>query len=485
MRTLVVIDGPNRGAVLEIGPGESRIGRERNVELVLPDVRVSRRHAVLTVAADGTCHVTDLGSKNATYLNGIRLTGGKALAPGDELRLGDTTLVFVDATAADAAPAGAAAADPEGETVCLAQGEDGVEVVAAGAPGHAGRPRYLIGESDGIRQVSELVQRCAPLSTTVLVLGESGTGKELVCEALHRLGPRRRRPFVVVNCANLEPSLLESELFGHERGAFTGAVARKLGLLELAGDGTLFLDEIGELPLAAQAKLLRAIDRRQFHRVGGAETLTTAARFVAATHRDLPALVREGKLREDLYFRLKVAEIRLPPLRERRGDLPLLVDHLLQELRPQVPTAVRGLAPDALEVLERYPFPGNVRELRNLLERCLIFARGELVGIEDLPAEIVEAARPIPAATHAAPHAAPQTASQTAAPHAAGPATAAPVAAAPDEAAPLGALVDIEKAHIERVLARTAWNKTQAAALLGIDRNTLYAKIRAHRLAPP
>ena len=216
--------------------------------------------------------------------------------------------------------------------------------------------------------------------------------------------------------------------------------------------------------------------------MGGAETLTTAARFVAATHRDLPALVREGKLREDLYFRLKVAEIRLPPLRERRGDLPLLVEHLLHELRPQVPTTVRALAPEALEVLERYPFPGNVRELRNLLERCLIFARGELVTVDDLPAEIVEAARPIPTATHAA---------------VAPPSDAAPVSGiAPIEVAgaaagtavgeaPLGALVDVEKAHIERVLARTGWNKTQAAALLGIDRNTLYAKIRAHRLAPP
>ncbi|MFO0934167.1 MAG: sigma 54-interacting transcriptional regulator [Planctomycetota bacterium] len=480
MRTLVVIDGPNRGAVLEIGPGETRIGRDRNVELVLPDARVSRRHAVLAVAADGGCSVTDLGSKNATYLNGIRLTGSRVLAPGDELRLGDTTLVFVDATSGPAPSAAAASGDPEGETVCLPPGEDGADVAAAGAPGHAGRPRYLIGDSDGIRLVSELVQRCAPLSTTVLVLGESGTGKELVCEALHRLGPRRRRPFVVVNCANLEPSLLESELFGHERGAFTGAVARKLGLLELAGDGTLFLDEIGELPLGAQAKLLRAIDRRQFHRVGGAETLTTAARFVAATHRDLPALVREGKLREDLYFRLKVAEIRLPPLRERRGDLPLLVEHLLHELRPQVPTAVRGLAPDALEVLERYPFPGNVRELRNLLERCLIFTRGELVTVDDLPAEVVEAARPIPAATHAALGPTP--------PPAAGAASVplpADGATPSERAAPLGALVDVERAHIERVLARTGWNKTQAAALLGIDRNTLYAKIRAHRLAPP
>jgi len=324
--------------------------------------------------------------------------------------------------------------------------------------GRVGRPRYLIGETDGIRHVSELVQRCAPLATTVLVLGESGTGKELVCAALHRLGPRRRRPFVVVNCATLEPALLESELFGHERGAFTGAVARKLGLLELAADGTLFLDEVGELPLAAQAKLLRAIDRRQYQRVGGVETLSTDARFVAATHRDLPALVREGRLREDLYFRLKVAEIRIPPLRERREDLPLLVAHLLHELRPQVPTNVRDVTPEAMEVLDRYPFPGNVRELKNLLERCLIFARGDRVTVEDLPADVREAARPLPVVA----------------------ACAAPAGDATDA---LGPLADVERRHIERVLEQTGWNKTRAAVLLGIDRNTLYAKIRAHGLA--
>ncbi len=197
--------------------------------------------------------------------------------------------------------------------------------------------------------------------------------------------------------------------------------------------------------------------------------------------------MREGKLREDLYFRLKVAEIRLPPLRERRGDLPLLVEHLLNELRPQVPTTVRALPPEALEVLERYPFPGNVRELRNLLERCLIFARGERVTVDDLPAEIVEAARPIPVATHAAvaPPADAGTARGAPAPSTPAAGAVATTPTEPGTGAPLGALVDVEKAHIERVLARTGWNKTQAAALLGIDRNTLYAKIRAHRLAPP
>ncbi|MCC7138097.1 MAG: sigma 54-interacting transcriptional regulator [Planctomycetes bacterium] len=475
MRRFIVLDGPNRGAVLEIGPGHTRIGRERDVEIVLPDARVSRRHAAVVVAPDGASTVEDLGSKNATWLNGIRLTGGRPLASGDELRVGDTTLLFLDATARDDAASAAGGADPEGETVCAPADDDAAAPAASGAAGHMGRPRYLIGDSPGIRQVSEMVQRCAPLSTTVLVLGESGTGKELVSEALHRLGPRRRRPFVVVNCATLEPALLESELFGHERGAFTGAVARKLGLLELASDGTLFLDEVGELPLAAQAKLLRAIDRRQFHRVGGAETLTTDARFVAATHRDLAALVREGRLREDLYFRLKVAEIRIPPLRERREDLPLLVEHFLHELRPQVPTPVREVSPAAMAVLERYPFPGNVRELRNLLERCLIFTTRARVEVEDLPPEVVEAGSPVPAVE------------AVAAPHRHEDTTCAPAADVAGEPAGVGpaSLSDVERAHIARVLETTGWNKTRAAQLLGIDRNTLYAKIRAHRLAAP
>ena len=462
MGKLIVLDGPNRGAVLHVGPGLTRIGRERDVELGLPDLHVSRRHASIAVEADGRATLSDLGSKNATYLNGIRLVGARPLASGDELRLGDTTLLFLDAARADGGAD--VAGDPEGDTVRLPFAEGTPEhAIAAGAAGRVGRPRYLIGDTEGIRRVSELVQRCAPLTTTVLVLGESGTGKELVCEALHRLGPRRRAPFVVVNCATLEPALLESELFGHERGAFTGAVARKLGLLELASDGTLFLDEIGELPLAAQAKLLRAIDRRQFQRVGGVETLTTDARFVAATHRDLPALVRDGRLREDLYHRLKVAEIRIPPLRERRADLPLLVEHLLHELRPQVASAVRDVTPEAMEVLLGYPFPGNVRELRNLLERCLIFARGDRVTVEDLPVEVRDAARPIPLPPE-------------------------PVAVE-REACVAGAvlppLADVERRHIERVLGQTGWNKTRAATLLGIDRNTLYAKIRAHGLAVP
>ncbi len=467
MRKLIVLDGPNRGAVSKVGPGVTRIGRERDVELVLPDLHVSRRHASIAVGIDGSATLSDLGSKNATYLNGIRLVGGRPLASGDELRLGDTTLLFLDGARGESGIPGGVAADPEGDTACLPFAEGSAEhAIAAGTAGRVGRPRYLIGESEGIRQVSELVQRCAPLSTTVLVLGESGTGKELVCEALHRLGPRRRGPFIVVNCATLEPALLESELFGHERGAFTGAVARKLGLLELASEGTLFLDEVGELPLAAQAKLLRAIDRRQFQRVGGVETLTSGARFVAATHRDLPALVRDGRLREDLYHRLKVAEIRIPPLRERREDLPLLVEHLLHELRPQVPTSVRDVTPEAMDVLVRYPFPGNVRELRNLLERCLIFARGEHVAVDDLPIEVRDAARAIVVP--------PEPAAVT---------IGAPGACAADAALP--PLADVERRHIERALAVTAWNKTRAATLLGIDRNTLYAKIRAYGLAVP
>jgi two-component system NtrC family response regulator len=298
-----------------------------------------------------------------------------------------------------------------------------------------------------MRRLSADIERLAPLDTTVLVTGESGTGKELVAEALHNLSRRRRGPFVAVNSATLGAALIESELFGHERGAFTGAVARKLGKLELARGGTLFLDEVGELPLEAQAKLLRAIERKEFQRVGGVETLATDAWLVAATHRDLAAAVGDGEFREDLLYRLRVVELAIPPLRDRREDLPALVAHFLDEVRERVPTPLERFGQEALAALASYPFPGNVRELRNLVERTAIFCPVAEARLEDLPAEVRRGGQESPGAAESA-----------------------------------LSLAEVERRHIASVLRATGGNKTRAAEILGIDRVTLYARIRKYGL---
>ena len=235
-------------------------------------------------------------------------------------------------------------------------------------------PHGLVFRSDPMRRVLEQLRKVAPTDATVLVLGESGTGKELVARAIHEGSLRRERPFVSVSCAAIPEGLLESELFGHERGAFTGAVRRKLGRFELAHEGTLFLDEVGELPPFVQVKLLRVLQERRFERVGGEETVEVDVRLVSATNRDLAAMARDGRFREDLYYRLDVVPIHLPPLRDRPGDVEELARHFLARSAPRLGRAVKGFAPEALELLRRHRWPGNVRELENVVEQALVFA---------------------------------------------------------------------------------------------------------------
>jgi two-component system response regulator HydG len=251
--------------------------------------------------------------------------------------------------------------------------------------GRAHDPQGLVGSSEPMRRVMEQIRKVAPTDATVLVLGESGTGKELVARAVHDGSPRREKPFVSVSCAAIPEGLLESELFGHEKGAFTGAIRRKLGRFELAHEGTLFLDEVGEIPVAVQVKLLRVLQERRFERVGGEETVEVDVRVVSATNRDLAALVKAGRFREDLYYRLDVVAVSLPPLRERPGDVEELARYFLGRIAPRLGRSVKGFAPDALELLRRHRWPGNVRELENVVEQALVFADGELVGPEDLP----------------------------------------------------------------------------------------------------
>jgi len=250
----------------------------------------------------------------------------------------------------------------------------------------------IVGDSPAIRKLLQLVSRVAPQETSVLVLGESGTGKELVARALHQLSPRAGKPFIAINCAALTDTLLESELFGHEKGAFTGAVAQKKGKLEMAEGGTVFLDEVGELAQLLQAKLLRVLQQREFERVGGTRTLKLDVRVVAATNRDITAEVRRGAFREDLYHRLNVVSLRVPPLRERPGDILSLAHYFLRLAEARCRRRVLGISPDAERYLTAYGWPGNVRELENAIERAVVLGQSETLLAEDLPEAILDSA---------------------------------------------------------------------------------------------
>ena len=246
----------------------------------------------------------------------------------------------------------------------------------------------IVGESPAMKEIFEVVQQVAPTRATVLITGESGTGKELIAKALHQLSPRAKQPFVTVHCAALAPTLLESELFGHERGAFTGAHERRIGRFEQAQGGTLFLDEIGEIDATIQVKLLRFLGERTFERVGANKTLSADVRLVAATNRNLEEMVKAGKFREDLFFRLRVVEIELPPLRARPGDIPLLARNFLREFAQENGKPVADFTADALAALMEFSWPGNVRELRTAIEHAVVLSRGERITRRDLPPSV-------------------------------------------------------------------------------------------------
>jgi DNA-binding NtrC family response regulator len=251
-----------------------------------------------------------------------------------------------------------------------------------------------VGRSEAIKVVLERVAQYAPVNSTVLIEGESGTGKELVARAIHDLSPRSGRPFLAVNCAALAESLLESELFGHEKGSFTGASSLRKGHFEIADRGTLFLDEVAEMPTATQVKLLRVLEEREFMRVGGSAPIKVDVRVIAATNKNLDEEVRAGRVRRDLYYRLAVLSIRMPPLRERREDVPLLIQHFVQEFCRENDREFVGITDEAMEILQNYDWPGNVRELRNLVESMLVLTPGTRIRPRDIPAEIFARANP-------------------------------------------------------------------------------------------
>jgi DNA-binding NtrC family response regulator len=313
----------------------------------------------------------------------------------------------------------------------------------------------IVGSASAMIEVYKTVAQVAPTTATVLIVGESGTGKELVARAIHAKSPRAQKPFVAVNCAALPESILESELFGHEKGSFTGAGATKRGLFEEATGGTLFLDEVGDISTKMQVQLLRVLQENEIRRVGGTEVIKVDARVVAATNRDLKADVAAGRFREDLYFRLQVVTVRVPALRERRQDIKLLIHHFLAKHAERLKRPVPRVADEALQALETYGFPGNVRELSHIVERAMLLAREGAITVADLPLEIT-----------------PEKV------------TAGSSGLADD----WPTLAVLDRRYIDRVLARTGGNKTRAAEVLGIDRRTLnrlFARERAEQNGVP
>ncbi|MCL5063092.1 MAG: sigma-54 dependent transcriptional regulator [Nitrospiraceae bacterium] len=302
----------------------------------------------------------------------------------------------------------------------------------------------IIGESHEMKKVYSLVEKVADSDSTVLILGESGTGKELIATTIHYQSKRKDKPLIKVNCAAMPEGLIESELFGHEKGAFTGAIKRKPGRFELASGGTIFLDEIGDIPLSTQSKILRVIQERQFERVGGTETLNVDVRIIAATNRNLEEEVKRGNFREDLYYRLNVIPITLPPLRNRKEDIPYLIDFFLDKCKNKLSRNI-SFSKDAIDALLAYDYPGNIRELENIVERCVTLSTSDTIQKDDLPPFIVKK---------------------------------------PDNK--YLSLSDIaaeaEKEHIIRILKTTKGNKTRAAEMLGISRKTLWEKMNAYRI---
>lgn len=250
----------------------------------------------------------------------------------------------------------------------------------------------IVGNSAVMRQLFDLIKRVSQAPSNVLIIGESGTGKELVARALHFSGPLKDRPFVAINCAAIPETLIESELFGHKKGAFTGADRDKPGLFEKAHTGTLFLDEIGELPLSVQVKLLRALQEKAIRRIGSNDDIRVDVRIIAATNRDLEKMVQEGSFRQDLYYRLNVIQIRMPPLRERKEDIPLLVDHFIKKFNAKLNKNIRGVHEEALAILQKYDYPGNVRELENIIERAMALETRDIILTESLPPNVIQAA---------------------------------------------------------------------------------------------
>ena len=399
---------------------EIRIGSMDDNDIVLSDDTVSRYHC--RIIQDDTSYIlADNTSTNGTFINKVRVRDA-FLRPGCIVSVGQSQLRFNAR-------------------------EEEVQIV----PSRADRCGGLIGGNAKMREIYSIIEKIAPTATTVVIDGETGTGKEVVAQAIHSLSPRSRNELVVFDCGAVPPNLIESELFGHEKGSFTGAVMSREGLFEMADGGTLFLDELGELPLDLQPKLLRALEQREVRRVGGAKSQKVDVRIIAATNRKLEAMVAAGEFREDLYFRLCVVEITVPPLRQRLVDLPALCASLLPRAARRCGRAAKPIAVGAMERMAAYAWPGNVRELENVLERALVLGD----GIEITAADLELADRPAP-----------------------------PEVLEPrDASVPHGEVMeDIERRRLTNALRDAAGNQSTAARALGMPRTTFINKLRRHGL---
>ena len=419
---LVVLSGAEAGRVLSLEPGEYLVGKAPSCQLVLSDKAISRQHLKLEVR-EGRVKATDLESRNGSFCEGLRFSELE-LRPGIVLTLGTTELKLVPEDTRERSP-------------LLSKRE---------------RFGALVGSSRRMRELFSLLERMAPGGSDVLIQGETGTGKELCAEALHTESRRAKGPFVIVDLAGIAPSLIESELFGHVKGAFTGAQADRAGAFERATGGTVFLDEVGELPLELQPRLLRVLERRQVKRVGANDYRTVDVRVVAATHVDLEGAIKEGKFRRDLFHRLAVLRVTLPPLRERPEDLPLLVDTVLERMgRPP-----SSLSDQTRALLTQYPWPGNVRELRNVVEQVVN------LGDEALPE--------LPSVPGGAPR--PGSGSESGGPE----------LELPFKEAKERLIEGFERDYLVGLLARCEGNISRASREAGIDRVYLRKLLRKHGL---
>jgi len=350
---------------------EVRLGSMDDNDIVLRDDTVSRYHCKI-VQEDTGYVLVDLRSTNGTFINKVRVREG-FLKPGSTVAVGQSQLKFNAR-------------------------EEEVQIV----PSRSDRCGSIVGANQRMREIYSIIEKIAPTATTVVIEGETGTGKEVVAQTIHSLSPRAKGELVVFDCGAVPPNLIESELFGHEKGSFTGAVMTRQGLFELADGGTLFLDELGELPLDLQPKLLRALEQREVRRVGSSKPIKVDVRIIAATNRNLEEEVRAGRFRQDLFYRLSVVRLRLPSLRERADDIPLLVSHFLKNhgynRGSDGTQRVHRVARDAMTALGAYPWPGNVRELVNVVERAVSFCDGDTIALGDLPDYVREARSHIPAA---------------------------------------------------------------------------------------
>ena len=407
--TLTVQEGPDRGQSANLGEGVLLIGTAEDCDLTLADPTVSRRHAEISRTAEGFL-LQDLDSTNGTFVDGVRV---------DRAYLKDSAMVSLGKT-----------------SISFGLSEETL------IPTPSAKKQFgeMVGKSREIRESFSLLKRLSGSDVTVLLEGHTGTGKELAARAIHESSPRSSRPFVVFDCSTVPSELMESELFGHEKGAYTGAGDARKGAVELADTGTLFIDEIGELPLTLQPKLLRLLDRREYRRIGGSGLAKADIRFVAATNRNLENLVSKGQFRQDLFYRVCAAKVRLPTLRERTSDITYLAMHFLEEISSTSRRTYK-LSPSAAELMEGYAWPGNVRELKNVLQTAAALASSGTINDTDLSL--------VPAA-------------------------------GTDDG--LGSIKEAEADSIRKALKTTGGNKRKAARLLGIAPSTLYSKIKKYNI---